>query len=811
VEKPEGDRPPVRIWVSNRSPSPSHSPRPLPVAPEEEGDELLEDLPEEPPPIRILAFPRLPQAGIIPFFLGMMLLWSSLAGLAIGGGWVAIQFILNPGSVRWMAWMLPASSRLPLTEVNAPQSLPEIQAQATAAGLVVGHPMPLGNTGDLVFPVGAQMPCSEDVAIATGSTCGVIAELRVYRPHQTQHTTIFQLVDRLAIPGMQESAILAPLATSLDNDGSSQFMPFTTLTQIDGASPAGAWFQLTGTWVRGSTQILYGQVMTYTPGQGRLVTRLRWSSPAQALPIWKPVTGGGSPELLVDQTLGLEPKFQVYRVKSTSDPATPAQLEAIALTKPALSQWDYKQGLLLANHGLWTPALDWLQHLKNRYQGKAPGWTSAAQAQLDVIQLHAKFTQLQVTKNWASPVQGITALLINGQWQKALHALKVALGQDDDLTVLLKDDSGLIWQRVEGALSVNPNALEVQTWGALIVATRQGKRAAIAWLQAQQPKSLTAATPSTATDRRYQDLLNLLNSLSLPQTSMTSDSRWLGNVTVLPHINPTQWTVTQSNTHLQLNPGQVWYQIQVIRFYDGQRWWQSPFTRLPLPSLGVGNELWDAMGLGNDPNLQIVLWTADRQSQTLSATVKAIQFRNGTLSLLAAGDALSSEQSNLLSHPLAMAEHTLHWLEATRTMTLNDLYQQYPTWGAALLPNLWHTVQPNQSGETTPEGILAEIGSWSVELLDLNGNQAPEAMLTLNPIPSSSGEPNPVSDRPASFQRLIFSDQGNLIYRDQSNAGETLTAIANFEDYEFPVLVIDTPQTYILKQWSSLCHCFKGY
>ncbi|WP_339382160.1 hypothetical protein [Aetokthonos hydrillicola] len=55
-----------------------------------------------------------------------------------------------------------------------------------------------------------------------------------------------------------------------------------------------------------------------------------------------------------------------------------------------------------------------------------------------------------------------------------------------EITTLLKADTGRLWNRVEAALKVKPNRSEVKAWGALILAAKFGQERANSWIKNQE-------------------------------------------------------------------------------------------------------------------------------------------------------------------------------------------------------------------------------------------------------------------------------------------------------------------------------------
>ncbi|NJM63901.1 MAG: hypothetical protein HC849_33200 [Oscillatoriales cyanobacterium RU_3_3] len=85
---------------------------------------------------------------------------------------------------------------------------------------------------------------------------------------------------------------------------------------------------------------------------------------------------------------------------------------------------------------------------------------------------------------------------------------------------------------------------------------------------------------------------------------------------------------------------QVWYQVQVASFYDGNRWVNSPFADVELRSFPATQVrwLWGRLGLLADPKIQIEIAMDNGQQRVAVGTVKALQVQDGMLRLLAAVD-----------------------------------------------------------------------------------------------------------------------------------------------------------------------------
>ncbi|NJN86221.1 MAG: hypothetical protein HC881_07785, partial [Leptolyngbyaceae cyanobacterium SL_7_1] len=408
------DRPAVRVQVlvsPKRRRSPVH---PTPVKPpatqEMPAIAIEEDWEDDRDPIRVLITPKPPllQRGVVQglLFTGF---WTAMAALVASGGWLAIQLILNPGAVRGLGWVFPGWQGSSLSAGHTPRSLAVIRQGAAEVGLSLGEPLGLEVDAaavtahsDLLIPVfAADANCASAIAPASPSVppCSHLVELRVYRPYPSARQPLLQLLDRLAVAGPQESFVLAPLQSDAsDSLGSSRSLPLLSVDRMVGTSPSAnlVWFQLGGQWKQGNTQLAFGQVGYYDPTQSRLHLLTQWTSPAGKAAAWQDAIAGGTTELVVDQTIGLEPGFKVYQLMGTSD----RQLQPISLSQAALDNATYQRAIALAQSGLWSPALVLMQWVKAR-----AAWSASAQAQLAVVELHAQATRQQAERSWENPSQ----------------------------------------------------------------------------------------------------------------------------------------------------------------------------------------------------------------------------------------------------------------------------------------------------------------------------------------------------------------------------------------------------------------------
>jgi hypothetical protein len=228
----------------------------------------------------------------------------------------------------------------------------------------------------------------------------------------------------------------------------------------------------------------------YDPVQANLRLLLPWRSPAKELPHWEQVISGSSvAELVVDETIGLEPRFQVYEVVTGGRPSRSApgavDLRPVTLEKPALENRSYATGLRLAQSGLWSLALS---HLQSLQRAGYLQWSAAAQAQFDLIRYHGKAFAAQANQVSASTRQQVLTLLLDGRWDKAMAISQAKPMDRTDILDLLESDAGSLRERINAGLEVSPTNLDLQVWYAALTLVLEGQDSALQWL-AKQPQS----------------------------------------------------------------------------------------------------------------------------------------------------------------------------------------------------------------------------------------------------------------------------------------------------------------------------------
>ena len=721
-------------------------------------------------------------------------------GIVITGIWLAILLMINPNAIIWLNQFLPEWTRIPIAGNTPPKTLAAIKAEIRKNGLTPGE-IQLLKDAELLLPVFATTPnCQSD--------CEKISELRVYHPAKSNSDrNLYQLVSQLPITGPQEYFALATPAGSKGNSTFSRAFPLTKFTPFDDKAPSmGFWFILTGQRLSGDPPITYGQLVHYNPEQMHLSVMVQWTSPNELLPYWQQITGNATPEFVINQTAGLEPKFKVHQIKPRPFVPDPIYLQEILLTQPAIDTPLLRKALILARSGLWSPARQLLQSQKKKE------WSNAAQVQLDIIQLHAQVTESQAKQAWASPSQQIFANLLDGRWADALLVFQSSESGEpvQEIATMLKTDSGTLWERVEAAMKVNLDDSNVKAWGVLIVAAQQDREKAIAYLKQLQKNQAIKSENNT----QINELLDHLEDAVAKASDSNRISQILGTAQPIKTVNAADWLQLEDLPKGKKAPplkqeAPQWYQVQISAFNDGRRWQQMPFTKLKLPKVFRGKQLWNYLGLNSDSQIQIVVWTPDGRQESIIATVKGLSYQGGVIQLLAAGEALPGGVSR--SRPLAYTDGALTWLEPT-SVTLSDLNQLQPKTVSALLPTLWRELvksgQVKSGAMPSVQQMLGEMGYWSARQVDLTGNNEQEVVLTLYEDRSGALKKPDVTTavETEAFYKprtLIFSDQGTLLYSEFSQeASGALTAIANLGDGGTAALVIDNKSNYRLKRWS---------
>ncbi|MDG2616589.1 hypothetical protein P7L53_10065 [Thermoleptolyngbya sichuanensis XZ-Cy5] len=842
-------RPKVNVWVGRFAKQPAPESRSVDLSLEDSLEDWEEAFLNENPPVesngvKLLVSPPPKQRPWLGILLAT-LLWLGSGSFVAMVGCTAFWLIVNPGRVSWLGWALPEWNREAFIRDDTPRSWGAIQAEAAQQNRTLGTPLmrPVGRGASagkatvVLVPVLAAQPRCADPAEA----CLHLVELRAYHLEtpldsagRLSSDTRLQLGDRLPVAGPREFGVVSLLPGGAPaGQGSTRRLPLQQIEPIEGDAPKpDGWFSLSGQERRGSQAIAYGQIGYYDAAQRRLRLLISWSSLVRR-PRWQAVTGDDPPELVVDQTVGLEPQFTVYQVKPAEGGIM--RLEAIALEQPPFASQSLENALFLARNGLWSHARAWMEGYKKR---NPKTWTAAAQAQLDLIALHAAATRAQAERDRASPSQRLATLIIDSRWEAAIALLQTALRDGADLRTLIGGDANRWRQRAEAMLRVDADHTDAQFIGGLVVMLRQGRDEAIAWLQTQN-RAPIPKTPASPLHPRTQAVLRRLDQLPLHGQSLYP-SRLIGTATPLPSPRPGDWDTPDGSALPTLPDGEVWYRISLTRYHDGTTWQHAPFSQ--LSSRLTPGFLWNQLGLGdsqsaaygNRPTLQYTTWNPQSQMQSHPLTVRALRLQGSAIQLLASGQPLGDSLAN--RPHLVLSDAALNWELPTDSTSLAALHLQQPQQGSAILRTLateLRRARPNLPlpPADDPEALAQAFGSWSVQLADLTGdsrrdhsNRQPEVILVLHPdlldpppaepaqesddlellgaSPSPPAPSNAPSSAPpdAPLRTLIFSASGSLVYNGLTTNTQ-LVAIARLEGETAPVLVITQGDRVTLRRW----------
>lgn len=737
--------------------------------------------------------------GLISSILAWTILFGS-SSLIIFFGWLSILFILDPMQLIWINDFLPKWAAIPTEKKDLPLTLNTINNSIIKKQLTPGKIIYLDGTLQKLF----LLPILDNQKIV---------ELRIYQTSQDlafryKPEKYYNLVSQLSLFGVAESFVNGNINNvdqeffDSENQEEEIYLPLITITPFNDSKQPGYWFILQGE--KYDNNIKYGQIIYYNPLISKLEKMIFWKTSNGNLPKWEEVTGGGMKELLIDQSMGIEPQFEVYQIKPNELVDNSIYLQFINLKKPAISLFGYQQSLLLARNGLWTPALTWLNALQK--QAKKP-FPSAVQAQVDVIRLHSQVTRSEADKNWASINQRVTTYIMDGRWEQALDIFTASKYHVEEISNLLKSDKGRIWNRATVALRLNNNRRAVLAWMALLFRIQRGEERANAWLQEQ--KNITVENLSY-----IQSILDKLDGNLID----THPSQIIGTVKKVDQINKYQWLSLLPLNELFINTGQVWYELDVNAFNDGTTWLYYPFKNFDQ-FIDKPRQFWrQVLGINSDQTMQVISWNSNGKQEVTEVTIKAVQVSSQNLRLLMSGKAITDIDKSLYK-PLGLTKDALKWVKPD-PISVTELNQQNSQLTELILPAVWLTLQ--ESGDisevSTPlvEEMRQKMADWAVQLIDVNndGKQellfsiSREAIANLNILPRPGvSRHNQPSDIP---RTLILTQGGKVIYNDfASKNQQTLTAIAQLKNDQSLALLVEGTTGYSLLHWSKVEQSFK--
>ncbi len=731
--------------------------------------------------------------------------WGRLSGLAlllVGAGtlvgisvWTSVILILRPQPPRWLAqhWpgLMDAWSDVPL------QTTTEIETELAAQQRYAGDWLDLAQLSDRpefadlkLLPIWAtRSPCSHD--------CDAIVELRLYsQPAGRAAADQWQLLHQLPVQGPTEATVLQALANpDASLLGSTYQLPLTALKPLHDDALPGAWLTLTGRWQPQGSPILHGQVLYVNPQFRRITSLLNWQSPPGRLPTWHNIDQQGAPELLVNQTYGLEPDFQLYRVSNLQAVGAHTRLEAITL-KPLSLPTDapaiaYKNALFLAQRGLWSAAHTRLTQVKTQL---AANWSDELEQQWQLVALHGQFSAAQAERDWSQPSQKLLALLLDGQWQAALQPIQEKqTGFPKAVLPLLERNFSRVWPRLTATLQVDPDDQAARLWNALLLLTKEDEAAALQWLTADQNSPLrkefeaiaqTVTNPEPAPIIVWPTVADDSPEVEIADTTPPLWDGVIGEARVLTNLTARDWQRPANGAALTLSPGQQWFAITLQSGHQQQQW--QPITFSARVSAQPPPQLWQTLGLGSSATLRGVDLAGDR-SQTLE--VMGARWQGQRLTLLARG--VTTDRPLFVTTPgqwqnVAAVNPTglAGWLDAqaaTRDRLLTTLQS--------------HLGFDPGSLSTTLQQQANAIPPWAtVRPVNLMGGNPPALIVTLSPELLASQDLAAAGQSPT---ELIMTASGELLYSSVWSGGGARLAGWIQPPSQQPVLVItesDRPQ-----------------
>ncbi|MDB9525338.1 hypothetical protein PN498_05015 [Oscillatoria sp. CS-180] len=719
--------------------------------------------------------------------------------------WASAVLILRPNPPQWLARHLPHWSKgwgeIPI------QTIADIEAELEQQQRYRGDFVDLALlnkdgqfAGTKLLPIfETRSPCNRN--------CEAITEVRLYGVQRREGPTDYlQLLHRLPVKGPTEEDIFDPLSHGdVGTVGSTYRLPLDALKPLHESELPGVWLTLTGRWQTQGSRVLYGQMLHVNAQTLEVSSLLNWKSPPGRLPSWYEVDGAGLPELLVNQSYGLEPDYRLYRIGNLTATQSSTRLQEISLNAIQLPQGistkPYRDALYLAQQGLWSDAEKQLAPIKQRLDNQ---WSQELEQQLQLISLHARFSKTQAERDWSQPSQKLLALLLDGQWDTALKSLTVAQGNLERAVLpLLERDSNRIWQRLTATLKVRPGQKSAQLWGALLLLAKEDEAAALKWLTQGQKDSplkqefeaiaqkLLPPDPQTvaAANQPQQATGQSANQTQTTSSSSTMLTGFFGTVEPLNGLEPDAWQPWPSETELTISPQQQGYAVTLQSGHSSQQWqrasrlsWPSPLHEVPP----------DVLGLSANATLDLVDTASGQYVQTLQ--IKAIRRQGSAVVLFAIGFPVET------SAPLVAVTPGQWYSPATvSSQSLLQLFQAQPEMGDRILPVLKNHLgfEPTTLATTLQQQSTGADALATVRQIDLTNRSESEMLLTLAPqLGTSLGLSNQAAIS------LVITPEGELLYSTLWAGSPVLSGWIQAAN-GLPALVIVEGDRPRLLTWSS--------
>ena len=468
---------------------------------------------------------------------------SGLTTLVLG--WLGWEVLTNPDMTFWVNQFTPGQINRGIPAQDQPKKLEEILQSLEQGSQKPGDLIQLNTTWESSpTPYEVDQVAIPILRIESGDACAqscrTIQEIQVYRSLQLprviswlQLNKRYRLVDRMGIAGPSEKNLKRLISTVTRTSltgGANRPLPLPTIERLRLSSDAveslvspsmeyseryaiaphqKVWLMLSGFTPQGNATAAYGQLIYFDPRTSRLSLMMDWLSPSGSFPTWQNLTGDSIPEIVIDQSVGLEPAFSVYQLKQA--PRGGALARPIQLTPPAINHDHYRKGLKLAQNGLWGSAYTRLSQLKAKPN---ISWNPKAQAQLDFIQLHADLAKTQTQQSSVNVVEQLYLLLLRGSWTEAQAVLQKNPELLPEFKVLIENEGGTIRDRLQTTLEIDGKQSPAADWQVILRYFETNSTDAKAWLKTQSFSST-----------RQQRLVKLIDSLDKSKQTQSTNTQ----------------------------------------------------------------------------------------------------------------------------------------------------------------------------------------------------------------------------------------------------------------------------------------------
>ncbi|MBE9158019.1 hypothetical protein IQ265_14465 [Nodosilinea sp. LEGE 06152] len=727
-----------------------------------------------------------------------------LALISFGGGLalvglsfrLGLRLMLNPEALPQVLAQFQRSQQMALPPAT---SLEDLRRQAEADQQRLGEPLRLGEPdpdgrGMLLVPL-------------QSSASGAIVSLALLQGKDSEGE--LRAIATLPIPPLSKDLVLAPwLNNSQAPTAAPSTFAFSRVVPLPAPPVAtdGIWLTLEGSWPQQGLTLRYGHLVHYDPQHQRLELLKPWSSPANRPPQWADLDGDGPSDLIIDETVGLEPALQGWQVIAGATP----RLQSVSWVRvpgdAGARAGAYQQALRLARSGLWSLAATSLSDLK---AALAEGWTPVAEAQLRLAERHAAITRQQADQDWSTPTQQVLALLIDGRWEAALTQLEANTDLLPTLISRLATDRGRMWSRISAAAAQPNPEPAVYVWGGLALKAQQN-----------QPTSLDGATQDwltrqpvpAASRQRLNRMLTALSSAQAQTVANKSDGATrqdLGQGAIAPAqtvadgaiaIAPLEAIIGQARPISAPQtgyaaPGQTldsalgqWYAVELRTVRQNQTWRQGFAT----PATADPAVVWPAVRTAAQASPQVLRWVTPTTGVPSLLTVRGLTLANGTTTLLATGPAVDAS----VLPPLVFSQGALTWLDASQRQRPDAEAIATPV-GAVLFGR-----QP------LPAEFARALTNLAQHSLDLTGDGQTERVLTWDDaaLAQLTQWQLPV-DRSAP-KTVILNSDNQVLYSDLF-APQSLVALTNPTLGGSIALLVHRSGSYDLLTWNAATKQFE--